>query len=315
MGTPEFGAIILEELSKSDFKPILVITELDKPVGRKQILSSPPVKIVAEKYNIPILQPEKLQVTSCELQELKPDLIIIAAYGQILPKEILDIPKQGCLNIHPSLLPKYRGPSPLQFTILNGAKETGVTIIKMDEKIDQGPILAKRELKIPNPKISYEKLLKELAELGANLPIETIPKWLKGEIKAIPQDESKASYTKLLKKEDGKIDWTKSAEEIERQVRAFNPWPGTFAKIQNAKSKMQNDNVKCKILKILKAEVLITPKKRKIGEIFLTDDKKLAIQTGQNCLIILKLQLEGKKPMNSRDFLNGYPNLIGAILS
>jgi len=270
---------------------------------------------VAEKYNIPILQPEKLQVTSCELQELKPDLIIIAAYGQILPKEILDIPKQGCLNIHPSLLPKYRGPSPLQFTILNGAKETGVTIIKMDEKIDQGPILAKRELKIPNPKISYEKLLKELAELGANLLIETIPKWLKGEIKAIPQDESKASYTKLLKKEDGKIDWTKSAEEIERQVRAFNPWPGTFAKIQNAKSKMQNDNVKCKILKILKAEVLITPKKRKIGEIFLTDDKKLAIQTGQNCLIILKLQLEGKKQIDYNNFLLGHREIIGSILN
>jgi len=275
-GTPEFGTIILEGLIKANYKPFLVITAPDKPVGRKQILTPPPVKSLImehEAWNIPILQPEKLDSSfKFQVSGLKPDLIVVAAYGQILPQEILEIPKYGCLNVHPSLLPKYRGPSPIQYTILNGDKETGLTIILMDEKIDHGPILAKREWEILNSKITYEELHNKLADLGAKLLVETIPKWIKGEIKPAPQDETRATYTKILKKEDGKIDWEKSAEEIERQVRAFTPWPGTYT------------IYKGKRLKILEAE------------------------TSNNQLIIKEVQLEGKKAMNFEEFLMGHPD-------
>jgi len=269
MGTPEFGEIILEGLVKNDYKPILVITAPDKSVGRKQILTSTPVKKIAKKYNIPVVhQPE-------EVKKIKPDLIIVAAYGQILPKEILEIPKYGCLNVHPSLLPKYRGASPIQTTILNGDKETGVTIILMDEKMDHGPILGQRELEFSIFNFQFSKLHDKLAELGVKLLIETIPKWINGKIKPKPQDESKATYTKVLKKEDGKVDWSKSAQEIERQVRAFYPWPGAFFFIKH----------KGKILrvKILKADIS-------------KEDK----------LIIKKIQPEGKKPMSFEEFKRGH---------
>ncbi len=310
MGTPEFGAIILKGLIKNDYKPILVITPPDKPVGRKQILTPPPVKLVAQKYKISIEQPEKVPSFKLQVSSLKPDLIICAAYGQIIPQEILKIPKYGCLNIHPSLLPKYRGPSPIQNTILNGDKETGITIILIDEKMDHGPILAQQELEfsifnfqfsnkspgreadspegcIPITKITYEELNKNLAELGVKLLIKTIPKWINGEIKAKVQDESKTTYTKIIKKEDGKIDWKKSAEEIERQIRAFYSWPGTFTFFKK--------NSKILRVKILEAESLNKE-----------DPKQLCIKCKKGYLAIKKLQPEGKKPMTAEDFLRGY---------
>ncbi len=334
-GTSEFGAIILEGLISGGYRPVLVITAADKPVGRKQIFTPPPVKTTAQKYNIPLLQPEIL--TNCKLPALpagrqtknyKPDLIIAAAYGKIIPKEILEIPKYGCLNVHPSLLPKYRGPSPIQTAILNGDKETGTTIILMDEKIDHGPVVANSKFQILSlreisrretiTKITYRELHNKLAKLGLELLVDIIPKWIAGKIKPKPQDEKKASYTKIIKKEDGKIDWSKPASQIERQIRAFEPWPGTFTKIKNSsrilRDKAQNDNLKYKILKILEADILKTDADKKVGEVFLTDDKKLAVQTGQNCLILRKLQIEGKKPMTAQEFLLGHSNIIGSIL-
>lgn len=268
MGTPEFGAIILEGLVKNDYKPILVITAPDKPVGRKQTLTSTPVKKIAKKYNIPVVH--QLE----EIKKIKPDLIIVAAYGQILPKEILEMPKYGCLNVHPSLLPKYRGASPIQTTILNGDKETGVTIILMDEKMDHGPIIAQTKYKIPDD-INHKELDSTLAKQGATLLVKTLPKWINGEIEAKAQDEPKATYTKVLKKEDGKIDWSKSAGEIEKQIRAFYPWPGAFTFIKH----------KGKVLrvKILKADIS-------------KEDK----------LIIKKIQPEGKKAMSFEEFKRGY---------
>jgi len=253
LGTPEFGATILEGLIKNNHKPCLVITATDKPVGRKQILTPPPAKIIAEKYNIPIIQPEK--VLSCKLQatRIKPDLIIMAAYGEIIPKEFLEIPKYGCLNIHPSLLPKYRGPSPIQTVILNGDRETGTTIILIDEKMDHGPVIANRQLSITDCEITTDELSKKLAALSIDLLIKIVPKWINGEIKAKPQDESKATYTKIIKKEDGKINWKKSAEEIERQIRAFYPWPGTFTFWRN------------KRIKILEAETSKTVPENKLA--------------------------------------------------
>lgn len=283
LGTPEFGAIILEGLIKNNYSPILVITAPDKPMGRKQILSPSPVKITAQKYNIPIIQPTKITI----LGPVKPDLIILAGYGQILPKEILEIPKFGCLNIHPSLLPKYRGPSPVQTVILNGNKETGVTIILMDGKIDHGKIVSSIKYQVSS-NVIYEELEKELSELGAKLLIETIPKWIDNKIKPQPQDESKATFTKIIKKEDGKIDWSKPAEEIERQIRAFHPWPGSFF------------FWKGKRIKIIEAEAVEK-----------SPEDKLAVKCGKDYLIIKKLQMEGKKPMDSEEFLRGHSDFIG----
>ncbi len=221
IGTPEFGAIILDRLCQNEYKPVLVITAPDKPVGRKQVITSSPVKITAQKYKIPVAQPENIQNLKSEIKKLKPDLAIVAAYSQIIPKDILDIPKFGFLNVHPSLLPKYRGPSPIQYAILNGDKETGVTIMLMNEKVDSGKIISTSKLSIKDEKITSEQLTEKTADSGAKLLLNTIPKWINSEIKPIPQDEKKATYTKILRKEDGKVDWQKSAKEIERKVRAF----------------------------------------------------------------------------------------------
>jgi len=309
MGTPEFSAIILKELCQSKYKPILVVTAPDKPVGRKQILTSPPVKVIAQKYEIPAAQPEKIASLKSEILNLKPDLIVVAAYGQILPKEILEIPKFGCLNVHPSLLPRWRGPSPIQYTILNGDEKTGVTIILMDEKMDHGPILTNSKLQITNPKITYLELHNKLAEIGAGLLLETIPKWIKGEIKPEPQDESKTTYTKILTREDGEIDWKKSAEDLERQIRAFDPWPGSFTFWEIMKGKLLR-------IKIFKARVFTSPtgKTFSIGKVLVVPQNKAGVQCGKDFLLIEELQLEGQKPMESEKFLRGHPDFTHATL-
>jgi methionyl-tRNA formyltransferase len=301
MGTPEFGAIILEKLIKSGHKPFLVIAGQDKLVGRKQTLTPPPVKITAQNYNIPVVQPEKIINHKSEILNLKPDLIIVAAYGHILPKEILDIPQYGCLNVHPSLLPKYRGPSPIQYAILNGDEKTGVTIMRMTEKLDVGPILAQEEITV-SEKENSQTLHDKLVKMGAELLIQALPKLFAGTITQQPQDDSKATYTKILTKDDGKIDWRKPAKEIERQIRALNPEPGTFTEYKG------------KNLKILEADVLPIQNDKQIGEVFLAKDRKLTVRTGQNCLILRKLQLEGGKPISSQDFLMGHRDFIGNIL-
>ena len=307
-GTPVFAAIVLEMLSKSKFKPAAVVTEPDKPVGRKQILTPPAVKVVAQKYNIPILQPEKIRNLKLplgpelgvegEIRNLKPDLMILAAYGQMIPSEILNIPTFGSLNVHPSLLPKYRGASPIQTAILNGDKETGVTIILMDEKVDHGPIITNDKKLITNNKITTEELSKELAEFGAELLIKTLPKWLAGEIRPMPQDDLQATYTRQIKKEDGKIDWQKTAEEIERIVRAYWPWPSAYTKLNE------------KNIKIIKADILESECNERPGTVFLTSDKKIAVACGKNTLILQELQLEGKRPMGAQEFFNGHPEII-----
>ncbi len=306
MGTPEFGAIILKGLINGGYKPVLVISSPDEPVGRKQVITPPPVKLIAEQYEIPILQPIKIRDCKSQIMASKPDLIVIAAYTQIIPKEILEIPKYGCLNVHPSLLPKYRGPAPVQFTILNGDNAAGVTIILVDDKMDHGPIVAYKKVEIQDSKITLLKLKKILAEIGAKLLTETIPKWIDGKIEPRPQNEPQATYTKILEREDGKIDWQKPAEYIEKQIRAYDPWPGSFT--------MHKE----KRIKILKADVLIQTKISPVGppgKTFLAPNDKIAVQTGKDYLIIEMLQLEGKNPINSRDFLRGHRDFVGAILN
>lgn len=286
LGTSEFAIPSLDTLINAGLAPLAVITAPDSPAGRGQKMEISPVKKFLEekKEELELIQPKKLDSDFLlQISNLRPDLGIIASYGKILPKALLDIFPKGLLNIHPSLLPKYRGPSPIQSAILNGDEKTGVTIILVDEKMDHGPILAQRELEFPISNTKSPDLHDALAKLGAELLLETLSKWVKSEIIPQPQDESQATYTKLLKKEDGLIDWQKSPEYIERIIRAYNPWPGTYIKIPNHKSQIPN---KSQILKI----------------------KKIKIENSK--LKILVVQPEGKKEMTYEEFLRGHKNFV-----
>ena len=305
MGTSEFAERIFTNFyQRLNFDIAAVVTTPDKPAGRKQKLLPSPVKKWALESNFKVLQPDKIRELEWikKIQELNPELIILCAYGQIIPKEILDIPKYGALNIHPSLLPKYRGASPVHAAILNGDKISGVTIMLMDEEMDHGPIIQNSKFKIQNSKITYKELEDKLIDVSADLLIKTLPNWIEGKIKAQPQDHSKATFCKIIKKQDGKIDWNKSAEEIERMVRAFEVWPNAFT--------FWND----KQLKVLEAEVVNEKTENKPGKVFLNENKNLCVQTGNGILILKQIQLEGKKPMSARDFLNGHPEIIGSSL-
>jgi len=307
IGTPEFGAIVLEEMIKGGYTPVLVVTSPDKKVGRKQIITPPPVKKIAEKHDIAVVQPEKIKDAIPQIKNINSDLIIIAASSYIIPKEILDIPKYGSLNVHPSLLPRWRGPSPVQFTILNGDEKTGVSVMKVAEKVDAGPIVSQEEI-ILKEKETYTQLHNKLGELGGKLLAETIPKWMKGEIETKDQNEKEATYSKILKKEDGKIDWRKPAEEIERQIRAFSPWPGSFTFWQRSDKSIK--------IEILRARVYknINSSNYQIGKTLVAPQNHLCIQTGKEFLVVEKLQMEGKKEMNSEDFMRGFSDFIGTIL-
>jgi len=307
IGTPEFGAIILEGLIESVYKPVLVITATDKPAGRKQIITPPPVKVLADKHGIEIKQPEKISDFKSDLFLLKPDMIIVAAYGQIIPKEILDIPKYGCLNIHPSLLPKYRGASPIQAAILNGDKRTGVTIMLMDEKMDHGQIINQRSI-IIEEKEGAKTLHDKLADLGLNLLLETISNMERGLTKLTPQDDNQATFTKILNKAEGIINWKKSAEMIEREIRAFEYWPGSFTFWTKLNTPLRLKITKAKVLKSIKGIDFA------IGQTFVVQKGGLGIQCGNDFLVIERLQLEGKEEISSEEFLRGYPSFIGAIL-
>jgi len=246
-GTPQLGVQVLEKLIAKGFKPIVVVTREDKPVGRGQKTTPPPVKTVAQKHKIPIFQPKKLkenQEIARELKSFLPNLFIVAAYGRIIPREILEIPKYGTLNVHPSLLPKYRGASPIQSAILAEEKETGVTIILLDEEMDHGPIIAQEKIDL-NVTETAEDLKKKLGDSGAELLIRTIPAWIEGKIKPKEQNHKKATFTKVFTKEDGYIDLSNppSPEKFNLMVRAFYPWPGTWTKWQNKIIKFMPGNL------------------------------------------------------------------------
>lgn len=307
-GTPEFSVIILEKLIQAGYIPSVVVCSPDESIGRKKILTSPPTKELANKFNIAVFQPQKLRDNAEFLKKfkyLKPDLAVVAAYGKIIPKEILEIPRHGFINIHPSLLPKYRGASPIQGAVLNGDKETGVTIMKLDEEMDHGGIISNLKYKISSFD-TYEALSKKLAGLGATLLIKIIPDFISGKIRSVEQKHSKATYTKIIKKEDGRIDWRRSADEIERMVRAYYPWPMAYTYI-NLKSQ------KPKLLKIIESEIS-KENHHVVGETFLDKSNKLSIKCGAGSLIIKKLQLEGGKILSAQEFLNGHKDFIGIIL-
>ena len=324
-GTSEFAIPALQKLVESGFDIAAVITQSDKSAGRKQLPLPSPVKKTAQELGLKFLQLAKLD-SLFHLPSIRPphadgiggeregvDLFIVASYGKIIPREILEIPKYGALNIHPSLLPKYRGPSPIQAAILNGDEETGVTIIKMDEEVDHGPIVANSKFKISNSKIGYQELHDELAELGAELLVMTLPKYLAGEIKPRPQEPGQATFTKIITKADARIDWNFAAAKIESMVRAYESWPVAWTMLDG------------KRLKIYKTLVLTSPLSPPEGpgdgiegEVepgrMVIADGKLIVNTAGGQIEILELQLEGGKRMKAKDFINGYPGLQGKIL-
>ncbi|MCG2808734.1 MAG: methionyl-tRNA formyltransferase [Candidatus Portnoybacteria bacterium] len=262
IGTSEFAVPVLEALVRcSLFAVQCVITAPDKPAPS-------PIKIATLQNGLPILQPEKISKAAAKISDLKPDLIITASYGQIIPKNILDIPKYGSINIHPSLLPKYRGPSPIQTTILNGDKNTGISVMLMDEKMDRGPIIAQKKVAIKKRE-NYQDLEKRLSLLSANFLLKILPRYIQGKINPKKQNNSKASYTKILSRQDGQIKPKQTAREIERMLRAFTPWPGVWTIIKKRR------------VKILKAKVV------------------------QGRLLLETVQPEGKKPMTAEEFFRG----------
>jgi len=302
IGTPEFALPALKALARdNDFLIKAVITQPDMPSGRKLIPTPSPVKELALKYKLEVWQPQKIIQVLDNLRELEPDIMVIAAYAQIIPEAILNLPKYGCINIHPSLLPKYRGASPVQATILNGDEQAGVTIMLMDKTLDTGPVLSQESLKI-SPEETTISLLNKTSELGAKLLTPTIKKYIKGQIKPSPQNSALASYIGTFQKTDGLIDWSKGSIEIERLIRAFTPWPSTWTWIKG------------KQLKILEVEKEpLDFNTYKPGKTFIYNNS-LAVQCGQDALLIKRLKLEGKNEISGKDFVRGYKDYLGSIL-
>lgn len=301
-GTPEFSNIVLKKLIDSPYKPSLVITAPDKIIGRKKELTPPPVKALAVKHKINVLQPNKLSAITDQLLQTNPGLFVVAAYGKIIPQEVLDIPRNGTLNIHPSLLPLYRGPSPIQSAILSGDKKTGVTIMLMDEKMDHGPIITKHASKI-SADDTYEILGNRLFEISANLLIDILPSYIEGKIKPKNQKHKKATYTKMTTREDGLISWHNPANYIERKLRAFTPWPGIYTTWNK------------KRLKILDLSTTGSPGDPVVAGKVVKYKDGLAVQAGNGFVVPQEVQLEGRKPQSAKEFLNGYPEIIGSTLT
>lgn len=300
IGTGKFGAAILESLSRTKYCPAYLVCSCDKPVGRKQKLTPCPSKEIAKHYKIKIIEALSLKEETMikRIERVRPDLVIVADTDFILPQTLLNVPPRGCLNVHPSLLPKYRGPSPIQAAIFWGQKETGVTIIQMDEKIDHGPIVVQEKYEMPEPPPYFEPLRDELANLGARLLIKTLPKWLAGKIIPKAQNDDEAIYTKKFKKEDGLLDWKGSAQEIERKIKALNPWPGTYTYFLWKENSLR--------LKILQAQAVdLEAKSFNEGKIT-QDGKTLKVEASQGRIILEKIQIEGKSIMTGKEFLNGY---------
>lgn len=307
MGTGSFAGTILEALLKERCDIIGVFTKPDKTVHKNTGPKENSVKEIASSKNISIYQPEKLDdAVISQLKEIQPDLIIIVAYGKIIPQEIIDIPEFGCMNVHPSLLPKFRGPSPIQNALLQGEKETGTTIMLINEKMDEGNILAQEKMAI-GPDDTYQSLSQKLASFSADLLLRTLPLWIEKKIAPLPQDDSQATLCQLIEREDGHIVWEEEAEKIYDRYRALSPWPGIFSFWKDGE-KM----VRIKLQKVsLKKDA---PKSEKYpGEIFRLDDQ-LAVQTLKGAIILEEVQLEGKKATDVKNFINGYPKFVGSIL-
>lgn len=307
MGTPDFSVPTLKSLiDDTNMEVVGVVTQPDKPKGRGKTMQFTPVKELAVQYNIPVYQPIRIKKNEEFLEQmkaLKPDAMVVIAFGQILPKEILDLPQYGCVNIHASLLPKLRGAAPIQWAVLDGEEESGVTTMMMDEGLDTGDMILKQVIPL-DAKETGGSLHDKLAVLGGDLVIKTLHQLEDGVAVLVPQGETTTHYASMLKKELGKIDFTKSAVEIERLIRGLNPWPSAYTSLHG------------KTLKIWDADVvsLENDKGKKPGEIIEIGKTGFTIMTGKDGLQINELQLEGKKRMPVEAFLRGYQVELGEVL-
>ncbi len=293
MGTPDFAVSIVDAVEKAGHEIVLVVTQPDKPRGRSGALAPSEVKAWALEHNVEVFQPVKIreQESVDFLSKYQADVFLVAAFGQILPKSILDMPRLGCVNVHASLLPKYRGAAPIQWAVINGEEVAGVTTMMMGEGLDNGDMLLKSEIRLDR----YEtggSLFDRLAVLGGELAVTTIEALDRGEITPIPQNEEEATHVGMIKKDFGLIDFNKPAVEIERLMRGLDPWPSAFTHLNG------------KTLKLWRAEVV--EKNGTPGEVISTDKKSFVVACGQGALQITELQLEGKKRMKTEDFLRGY---------
>ena len=309
MGTPEFSVPSLEHLLLNQYQVVAVYTQPDKPSGRGCSLVYPPLKRAAETLNLPVVQPVRLKEAEVvsQLAGFHPDVIVVAAFGQILPQLILDMPAYGCINIHPSLLPKNRGASPVAAAILAGDEFTGVSIMLMDKGLDSGPILARAQIPI-SAQDTTGSLTAKLSLVAAHLLQEVLVHWLRGELTPQPQNETEATSSSLISKEEGEIDWHLPAIDIWRRVCAFQPWPGCYTKWQG------------KQLKIIEAVHLAEEGTLEVGRVVALSptaerlEAAFGVHTGNGILGVLKVQLEGKQAMSGVEFFRGQRQFIGAIL-
>ncbi len=296
MGTPDFSVPVLEALAGSKHQVIAVVTQPDKPKGRGKAVVMTPVKEKAVALGIPVYQPAKVREPEFVqvLKDLNPDTIVVVAFGQILKKNILDLPPFGCVNVHASLLPGYRGSAPIQWAVINGEKESGVTTMMMDEGIDTGDMLEKASIPLESDETGGS-LHDKLSRLGAELILSTLTKLEDGTLKRTPQTDENTCYARMLKKSMGDIDWTMDAVSIERLIRGLNPWPSAYTRWNQ------------KTLKIWKAQVLEEEYEGVCGEVVCTDKSRILVKTGKVTLSLKELQPEGKKRMEVEAFLRGYP--------
>jgi methionyl-tRNA formyltransferase len=303
MGTPPLAATVLDALlSENHIEVAAVVTQPDQPKGRELKLQPSAVKELALTRNLPVMQPERARDPQFieQIRTLAPDLIVVAAFGQILPPALLDVPRFGCLNVHTSLLPKYRGAAPIQWAILNGDVETGVTIMKMDAGLDTGGIVSEERTPITSED-DAQTLHDRLAKLGADLLVRTIPDFVSGKLVARAQPDG-ATYARKIKKEDGRIDWTQPARVLWNRVRGLTPWPGTFNYLQRSPAPV--------LLKILRAE-MFQSRSGSPGEVISADRNGIVVACGEGALRIVELQREGGKRLNAQQFLAGFPIAAG----
>lgn len=303
-GSPQFSVPFLNMLTtNSAFSVVGVVTQPDKPVGRSGKREPSPIAKAASAYDMPILKPASLKNKDVldELARLKADVYVVVAYGNIIPNEILNLPPLGVVNVHPSLLPKYRGATPMQSAILNGDKKTGITIIKMDNKMDHGPILSRLEIVIPEA-MDYPELEMEVIYKGPKLLVDSLIAYERGLLKPEDQKHDEATYVKLFDRNTGEVDWKKDAVEIERMMRAYKPWPGIWTR-WNGKN-----------LKILRARVGKSHPLTKAGMVIKRGGDDVEVSCKKDSLVLKEIQLTGSKPTDLKSFINGHQNFIGSVL-
>ena len=302
MGTPEISAYVFEKMILNGYSFVGLVAQPDHPVGRKGIVEKVPTKVIAEKYNIPVFQPEKIRLDYSFIDEIKPDLVITLAYGQIVPEGFLNKVPMGCLNLHGSLLPKYRGASPVQSVLINNESITGVTLMEMVKAMDAGRMYAKKEIKISDDD-NATSLFNKVKEAASELVLESLPKYINGELKGEEQDENEVTFCSIIKPEQEKLDLSLSAKEIVGWIRGLSDEPGAYLYLNNLK------------LKIYKAKVVDDSVTAIVGTIVKADKTGLYMQAKDGVISLLEIQKEGKKRMDYRSFLNGNQNLLGQKLS